>query len=227
MDKKKDPQDFKIIPSSEAVYMIIRFRDEMETRIRNALAISKRAVENYHGKIIGISGEVNVYEEDLSKWPTDRRILIIYFSDQANAVRWLNSDKYFKNDDFPQPSDTLQIFLIPVHYTADKANYTFHLQELGNCKNWDKLNDGYVKNAAKCMDGFKVQHGAAYTTDAEGLRCSFVRKGNLVVLHRFQSIDHFESFYYSKAYDTLKQFRRSLCDCNSVVFTINPDLRNP
>eukprot|EP00105_Crassostrea_gigas_P037887 XP_019922035.1 PREDICTED: uncharacterized protein LOC109617107 [Crassostrea gigas] len=103
MDKKKDPQDFKIIPSSEAVYMIIRFRDEMETRIRNALAISKRAVENYHGKIIGISGEVNVYEEDLSKWPADRRILIIYFSDQANAVRWLNSDKYFKNDDFPQP----------------------------------------------------------------------------------------------------------------------------
>lgn len=227
MDKKKDPQDFKIIPSSEAVYMIIRFRDEMETRIRNALAISKRAVENYHGKIIGISGEVNVYEEDLSKWPADRRILIIYFSDQANAVRWLNSDKYFKNDDFPQPSDTLQIFLIPVHYTADKANYTFYLQELGNCKNWDKLNDGYVKNAAKCMDGFKVQHGAAYTTDAEGLRCSFVRKGNLVVLHRFQSIDQFESFYYSKAYDTLKQFRRSLCDCNSVVFTINPDLRNP
>lgn len=39
--------------------MIIRFRDEMETRIRNALAISKRAVENYHGKIIGISGEVS------------------------------------------------------------------------------------------------------------------------------------------------------------------------
>lgn len=65
--------------------------------------------------------QVNVYEEDLSKWPADRRILIIYFSDQANAVRWLNSDKYFKNDDFPQPSDTLQIFLIPVHYTADKG----------------------------------------------------------------------------------------------------------
>ena len=77
------------------------------------------------------------------------------------------------------------------------ANYTFHLQELGNCKNWDKLNEGYVKNAAKCMDTFKVQHGAAYTTDAEGLRCSFVRKGNLVVLHRFQSVDHFENFYYS------------------------------
>ena len=39
--------------------MIIRFRDEMEMRIRNALAISKRAVENYHGRIIGISGEVS------------------------------------------------------------------------------------------------------------------------------------------------------------------------
>lgn len=45
--------------------MIIRFRDEMETRIRNALAISKRAVENYHGKIIGISGEVSQIEHHL------------------------------------------------------------------------------------------------------------------------------------------------------------------
>lgn len=34
-------------------------------------------------------------------------------------------------------------------------------------------------------------------------------------------------FILIEAYDTLKQFRRSLCDCNSVVFTINPDLRNP
>lgn len=34
-------------------------------------------------------------------------------------------------------------------------------------------------------------------------------------------------FVLIEAYDTLKQFRRSLCDCNSVVFTINPDLRNP
>lgn len=34
-------------------------------------------------------------------------------------------------------------------------------------------------------------------------------------------------FVLIEAYDTLKQFRRSLSDCNSVVFTINPDLRNP
>lgn len=74
--------------------------------------------------------QVNVYEEDLSKWPADRRILIIYFSDQANAVRWLNSDKYFKNDDFPQPSDTLQIFLIPVHYTADKGTVHWPISQL-------------------------------------------------------------------------------------------------
>ncbi|XP_048753006.1 uncharacterized protein LOC125664326 [Ostrea edulis] len=227
MEKKRELQDFKIIPATEAVYMIIRFRDDLVTKIRNALTLSKRGVENYHGKIIGISGEVHVYEEDLTKWPSNRRILVIYFKNRDNAVRWLNSDRYFKNDDFPSPSDTLQMFLIPVHYTADKENYTFHLQEFGNWRDWDKLNSGYVQHAAKCMDTFKVQHGAAFTNESEGLRCSFVRKGNLVVLHRFQSQDHFENFYYSKAYETLKQFRRTQCECNSTVFTINPDLRNP
>lgn len=65
--------------------------------------------------------QVNVYEEDLSKWLVDCCIFIIYFLDQVNVVRWFNSDKYFKNDDFFQFSDILQIFFIFVYYMVDKG----------------------------------------------------------------------------------------------------------
>lgn len=99
--------------------------------------------------------QVNVYEEDLTKWPADRRILIIYFSDQANAVRWLNSDKYFKNDDFPQPSDTLQIFLIPVHYTADKGTVHWRISQL--CTLYLAATHYYTSLSAQLSQHLRIQ----------------------------------------------------------------------
>ena len=80
--------------------MIIRFRDEMEMRIRNALAISKRAVENYHGRIIGISGEVSalvgrqgIEGREVITWVEGGGAFQDHFNDEQKLSRHMFPDR--------------------------------------------------------------------------------------------------------------------------------------
>ncbi|KAK3085397.1 hypothetical protein FSP39_002730 [Pinctada imbricata] len=224
--QQKLPYDLK--RANKEVYLVVRFRRESLEKIRTSCCKQIKVIEGYHGRVLGLSDDVKVYEDTASRWPSDRAMMLLQFDTEREAQLWLDSDNKFKNKDFPNPSDTLEIFRIPTRYIVqqEKDYLTICMEEMANIKDPRAMNEDYINPVAKCMDTFGVAHGCCFAPEgATGVRSSYLKKDSLIVLHRLKSKEHFENLYYSKPLEDLKKKKQTLCDSNVVVFQLNPDLK--
>ncbi|XP_060082328.1 uncharacterized protein LOC132561642 [Ylistrum balloti] len=223
MSCEQQKQQRKGVPlykeASGEMYMLIRFKQGMDQCMRNAFGREKRILEQHNGKLVGVANEISVVECS-DKYP-DCGFALLKFKSERDADHWLRSDRVFKQQDFPNPADTLEITLFPLSYIPNENGYTtFNLTEI--CDVCDRnFQDNYVNRVAPIMDKFKIRHGLVATTDARDLRRTWINRAAFVLINAYESIEQFKQFYDSEQYASLKRYRQENSHTTSVLFRIS------
>ncbi|OWF41317.1 uncharacterized protein LOC110462645 [Mizuhopecten yessoensis] len=205
--------------ASGEMYMLIRFRCDMDQRMRNAFMQEKRIMEQYNGKLMGVANSIQVVE-CCDKYPTDVGFALLKFRSERDADHWLISDPIFKQQDWPNPADTLEIAMFPLSYIPQENGYTtFHLTEI--CDVCDRnFQDNYVNKVAPIMDKFKIRHGLIATTGARDMRRTWINRTAFVLINAYESMEQFQQFYDSVHYAELKKYRQEHSNTTSVLFKL-------
>ncbi|XP_033754081.1 uncharacterized protein LOC117337285 [Pecten maximus] len=210
----------KFRDASGEMYMLIRFRGDMYRRMCNALSKEKRIMEEYNGELIGVANSVNVVECSY-KYPSDCGFALLKFDSERDGDHWLMSDPIFKQQDWPNAADTLEISMFPLSYIPQENGYkTFHLTEI--CNVCDRnFQQNYVDKVAPIMDKFGIRHGLVATDDVKDLRRTWIDRTAFVLINAYESMEQFRQFYDSVQYADLKRYRQETSHTTSIVFTIH------
>lgn len=206
--------------ASGEMYMLIRFRCDMDRTMRNAFSREKRIMEQYNGKLIGVANSLKVVE-CCQQYPSDYGFALLKFRSEKDANHWLMSDPVFKQQDWPNPADTLEISMFPLSYLPHENGYKiFQLTELTQVCD-DNFQFNYVEKVAPVMDKFRIRHGLVATANFHDLRRTWLDRTAFVLINAYESMDHFKHFYDSPQYSDLKRYRQEHSRTTSVIFEIS------
>ncbi|XP_014775351.1 uncharacterized protein LOC106872770 [Octopus bimaculoides] len=210
-----------IFPAAiKEVYVIFRYGSESKQSFRNAWVLQQKIIQNYGGKFIGFSD--NIVNLEKSDWPSNHCIVILCFLSLEQAIRWINSDRIFKQQDMEY-----EAFVVPLQYIPDLAYTTFMLMDIEvqfPDELITKFEKEYVRPAAAVMDKFEVAHGVVASNDIHQFRqTTWDIQGKTIVIHQFKSDSHFYDFYQSDEYQNLIDVRRNLYHSNVIMFTLIND----
>ncbi|KAL3858985.1 hypothetical protein ACJMK2_009256 [Sinanodonta woodiana] len=219
--EKKDP--FPIMEKSTGdVLLMFRFKLECLLRIQNACVKEKKVIQDAKGTILGYADDIKIYEG--RRWPTHPKygLLVMHFPSLEKAQRWVDSDRVFKQQDWPSAGDSLEVVVVPMHYLPSKDIRAFQLCEMYGIMNSEAFQEQYVDRVSGLLDKTKIYHGVVASADICGLRQSWIRPNTFVVLHCADSIDKLNNFYDSVDYEPYKEFRQRICETDSIMFSIKP-----
>lgn len=206
------------------VYLIIRFKNDVTEVVRTACYKEKHVIENYKGRVVGIATGCTIYEGNC--WPSDQSVLVIEFQNKACAQRWLDSDRKFRDKEWPSSSSSLEIIMAPLSYKPPRSALTFQLIALSDFMD-EKFQERYVSKVTPIMDKYLIKHGVVATNCVEGVRNGWIGNRSFCVLNAFDNPRDLDAFYYSDDYSALKEYRQSACRTENVVFTLDPNLLPP
>lgn len=206
------------------VYVIIRFKIDVAEVVRTACFKEKKVIENYNGRVLGIANGVTIYEG--SCWPSDQGMLIIEFKNKQCAQLWLDSDRKFRNKEWPSASSSLEIIMVPLLYKPPKTALTFQLIELADFMD-ACFQERYVLKVPPIMDKFLIRHGVVATDTVEGVRNGWIGNKSYFILNACEKPVELDAFYYSDDYGPYKEYRQSACRTENIVFTLDPNLSPP
>ncbi|VDI31472.1 uncharacterized protein LOC143080139 isoform X1 [Mytilus galloprovincialis] len=209
--------------AKDEVYVLMRFRNEVCELVRTACYREKKVIENYNGRVLGLASGVTIYE---GNWPCNQGVLLMQFVNKECAERWLNSDRKFRDKEWPLPSSSLEIIIAPLKYKPPKSHLTFQLIELSDFMD-AQFQDRYVDKVTPLLDSFHVKHGVVASYDIDGFRNGWFKRGSYCVLNAYDSPSNVDALYYSDQYGSLKEYRQSACRTENVVFTLDPELKPP
>lgn len=226
-------------PAKGEVMVMMRYKQEMDRRIRNCIIRMKGRIRQYGpGVCLGIADKVHVLEATRSSdWGSrsDWCIAVFVFPSEAQAQLWYISEPELKQHDFLPPSDGVQLFATHLRYLPQPGKLTFNWEELHNVRSNSFLQKEYVDRVAGLYDQQSINHGVIFVQDPASpkevarFKDSWMAysEHTYCVLNLFSNEDHFFSVYNSDQYRDLSEKRGQVCDALSLLFTIDPDITGP
>ncbi|PVD20467.1 hypothetical protein C0Q70_18623 [Pomacea canaliculata] len=224
----------------------MRYKAEMDRRIRNCLIRMKGRIKQYGPGVclgitsevsasVGITSEVAVLESfPNSEWG-DRRdwcLAVFMFPSEKQATLWYISEPELKQHDFLPPSDSVALFCMPLRYLPQPGNLTFNWEEMHNVRSNSFLQKEYIDKVASLYDAKGVNHGVIFVQDP-GSQNQMKRFKDAWIpysahaycaVHLFESPSAFYDVYHSDKGSHLRARRAEVCDTLSLLFTVNPNI---
>ncbi|ESO90783.1 hypothetical protein LOTGIDRAFT_233581 [Lottia gigantea] len=210
--------------------LFIRYRIELDQRMRNAVVRFLGRLKQYGGSVLGFANKTTVVEAPAdSGWLAhdDWCFLVLAFPAQSKARLWYISEPELKQHDFPPPSNGIDVFTVPIRYVPDSIKSTYCWFEFDHIQNKKEFTSEYVDQVRQLYDDNTIDHGLAFIKDNEDemidrLRDSWMKPRSHYCLSLFDSEDQFWQIHEGDSYKPLKEKRRQLCDTTCIVFTIDP-----
>ncbi|XP_059164449.1 uncharacterized protein LOC131947295 isoform X1 [Physella acuta] len=216
------------------VIVFMRYKAEMDRRIRNALIRMSGRIKQYGpGHIVGIANKVTVVESPPhSEWlqRDDWCFAVFAFPNERLANLWYVSEPELRQHDFLPPSDGVQLFSMDIRYLPQMGKNTFNWMELSDIKSKSYLQSEYIDKAARLLDSKCVNHGVVFVKDSvvddklNRMKDTWIPYKTMTnfALHMYDNEDQFWSIYNSSEYRPLREARHQLCNTTSLLFTVDP-----
>ncbi|KAK7115219.1 uncharacterized protein [Littorina saxatilis] len=231
---------FEYPPANGEVLVFMRYRKEMDRRMRNCIIRMKGRIRQpgTEGHCLGVADRVHVLEcAANSDWGTrsDWCLALFMFPSEEKARRWYFSEPELRQPDFLPPSDSVQLFAMSLRYLPQPGKMTFNWMELHNVRSRAFLQQEYVDKAAEALDDDQVNHGVIFVQDP-GSPSQLYRLKEAWIPHNadaycvvnvYDSEDQFRIVYEKKNYSELQAKRSEVCDTVSLLFTVDPDVTGP
>lgn len=213
----------KIKEKSEEVFLFIRGNKEYVLRLKNAFVKDKRVVEVYGGKYVGMSDSICRVEGDLYSRLPEQCYVIIMFKNLKQCNLWTQSSAIFKQKDFPNPSDQLEMFAVPVQYIPQDELTACQMMELYALQVDSKqFKEKYVLPVTKLLNARRIHHGVVATADVSIRRNCMIRPHTFILLNFANNEKTLREFYDSPEYASLRDYRLNVADNNTCFFNIRP-----
>jgi len=231
-DPKTENQMFPSACGQVIVFM--RYKAEMDRRIRNALIRMSGRIKQYGpGHIVGVADKVTVVEAPpASEWlqRDDWCFAVFAFPNERLANLWYVSEPELKQHDFMPPGGSVQLFSMDIRYLPQMGKNTFNWVELSDIKSKSYLQSEYIDKAARLMDQRCVNHGVVFIKDTAAdekfnrLKESWIPYKPLAnfALHLYDHEKQFWEIYNSAEYAPLRDARHQLCNTTSLLFSVDP-----
>lgn len=225
---------FQHATASGQVLVIMRYKNEMDRRIRNCLIRMKSRTGQFgtEGRCVGISTDIRVLEGlQESDWcqRSDWCIALFVFPSLEKAQLWYRSEPELRQHDFLPPSDGVQLFALKMRYVFPPVrNLTFNWVEMHNIRSHSFLQQEYVDKAAEMLDDEQVNHGLIFLQDP-GNPCQLFRfkeswiphnEKAYCVMHLYEDEAQFYKISGTEKDQQLREKRHEACDVVSLLFTI-------
>ncbi|GAB1598127.1 uncharacterized protein LOC115215607, partial [Argonauta hians] len=206
--------------ATKEVYVIIRYGNISKQAFRNSWVLQQKIIQNYGGDFIGFSDNISKLEG--SSWPDNYCIVILRFPSLEKSIRWINSDRIFKQQDMEY-----EAFAVPLQFIPDSSYTTFTYMEIelsNSALLVEKFEKEYIRPAVILLDKAQVAHGVVASSDIHQFRqTTWDIFGKTIVMHQFKSPEHFHDFYNTDEYQNLIAVRNNIYETNVIMFTLVND----
>ncbi|ESP05015.1 hypothetical protein LOTGIDRAFT_230052 [Lottia gigantea] len=227
-------------PNEEhGAYLFARFPSRGGTDVAvvsQSCVLNKKSAEIQRGRFLGIArkiygkythgdhatpryAKVNQYEPEMA--------LIVYlFENQKYARLFFNSDKRFKQPDFPPPSGMCEAWSVCRYYTPDYRddNRTFMMSEvqLQEGVRQEEYRERYCTPFAQLLLDYDAHPYVVQANTVEDLRRYYLGADTILTVHVFPTPEELWKCIEDDRYIPLKAVHATMASENLSVFTIDP-----